>query len=175
MVNFLKVLDVKSPIRKEGNVGFDFFVPEYNDEFNTLFKAKNPDISIEKPDSKHEFYYMRVAPHTSICIPSGIKSSMPDNEVLIAFNKSGIALLRHLDTGACVIDPSYQGMLHMHLTNTSNDYIEISCGDKITQFLPFFFDNENGKTFEKDEISEKDFFGKESERGAGAVGSTSTR
>ena len=42
-------------------------------------------------------------------------------------------------------------------------------------FLPFFFDNENGKTFEKDEISEKDFFGKESERGAGAFGSTSTR
>jgi deoxyuridine 5'-triphosphate nucleotidohydrolase len=180
LIKFLKIRDVKSPARTAGNAGFDFFVPNCDSEGAFEEACNNKGCKLEKPDGTHEVPFFRVAPHTSVCIPSGIKSLIPNNEALIAMNKSGIALKRHLDVGACVIDPSYEGEIHMHLTNTSNDFVEISCGDKIVQFVPIVYDSEdaivedaNGDTEGK---KEAEFYkGHNSERGAGGFGSTGTR
>ena len=76
--------DVKLPNRGTNkSAGLDFFIP--NDFVSTVLK-----------------------PNDSIKILSGIKCQIPEGKVLIAFNKSGIAL-KGLAVGACVIDEDYQG------------------------------------------------------------------
>lgn len=195
MVKFLKTRNVKNPAREAGNVGFDFFIPEYDEAFERDFKAKNPDLSIEKPDNTHEHYYVRIPPHKSICVPSGIHSLLPENEALIASNKSGVALKKQLVRGAELIDPNYQGEIHLHLINTSPDYKEVSLGDKLVQFIPFVFDNEvevtevgpnrnelvDDKLLSHDDfdanVKASDFYKdmKFTNRGFGMAGSTGTR
>ena len=41
-------------------------------------------------------------------IPSGIKVRLPDNHVLIGFNKSGMSVKYGLHVGACVVDKIIQ-------------------------------------------------------------------
>lgn len=142
MVKFLKTRNVKNPAREPGNVGFDFFIPEYDEAFERDFAAKNPELKIEKPDATHEHYFVRIPPHKSICVPSGIHSLLPENEALIASNKSGVALKKQLVRGAELIDPNYTGEIHLHLINTSGDFREVNLGDKLVQFIPFVFDND---------------------------------
>lgn len=195
MVKFLKTRNVKSPAREAGNVGFDFFIPEYDEAFERDFNAKNPGLAIEKPDNTHEHYFVRIPPHKSICVPSGIHSLLPENEALIASNKSGVALKKQLVRGAELIDPNYQGEIHLHLINTSADYKEVFLGDKLVQFIPFVFDNEvevtevgpdrnelvDDKLLSHDDfdanIKASDFYKdmKFTNRGAGMAGSTGTR
>lgn len=190
MVKFFKTRDVKSPDRKPGNVGFDFFIPEYNEVFERDFKAKNPTLEINKPDSTHEFYYVRIPPHTAINVPSGIHSYLPENEALIASNKSGVAIKKNLIRGAELIDPNYQGEIHLHLLNVSNDYKEVNLGDKLVQFIPFVFDNDVAEVVEGPKrtldtahddfdatVITNDFYKdfKFNNRGAGMAGSTGTR
>lgn len=181
MIKFLKIRDVKSPAREAGNAGFDFFVPNYNDLFDEdCRKAGYPlNKSIE---SNGEAAFFRLAPHSSVCIPSGIKARISNGEALIAMNKSGVALKRHLDIGACVIDPSYEGEIHIHLTNTSDDFVKIECGDKIVQFVPIDYDEQEASIVDGlqdgklDEKVEAEFYdGHNSKRGTGGFGSTGTK
>lgn len=190
MVKFLKTRDVKSPERKLGNVGFDFFIPNFNEVFERDFKAKNPTLNIEKPDATHADYYIRIPPHVAINVPSGIHSFLATDEALIASNKSGIAIKKNLIRGAELIDPNYQGEIHLHLINASNDFKEVMLGDKLVQFIPFKFDNETEVTVEDPmrtlDLPHDDFDAKIlsnefytnfgfSNRGAGMAGSTGTR
>jgi dUTPase len=190
MVKFLKTRDVKSPERKLGNVGFDFFIPNFNEVFERDFKAKNPTLNIEKPDATHADYYIRIPPHVAINVPSGIHSFLAPDEALIASNKSGIAIKKNLIRGAELIDPNYQGEIHLHLINVSNDFKEVMLGDKLVQFIPFKFDNETEITVEGPmrtlDLPHDDFDAKIlsnefytnfgfSNRGAGMAGSTGTR
>lgn len=110
-IKFKKVRDVKSPTRGTAlSAGLDFYVPNY-------------------------FGTMALHPGSSIKIPSGIIVEIPQDTVLIGFNKSGVAVKKNLQIGACVIDADYQGEVHLHLTNVGNFVAKIEPGEKIAQFL----------------------------------------
>lgn len=188
MVKFLKTRQVKNPKRDVGNVGFDFFIPEYNEVFERDFMAKNPTLRILPPDEFNDKYHVDIPPHEAINVPSGIHSFLPEDEALIAANKSGVAQKKRLIRGAELIDPNYQGEIHMHVINTSNENKCVNLGEKLVQFIPFKFDNEVETTVEgpmrtldetadefADKVNSGDFYKdlKFSNRGAGAFGSTS--
>ena len=140
-----KIRDVKTPTRgTQGSAGIDFYVP--NDYPNSL---------------------RRVAPGERFFIPSGIKANVPEGYALIAMNKSGVALKKGLMVGACVVDSDYQGEIHLHLVNTSNDDVTIEAGEKLTQFLLIPVDH-----CVVNVVNESDLFSHESDRGAGGFGST---
>ena len=140
-IKFVKVKNVKSPTRgTEQSAGIDFFIP---DEFETMV----------------------LLPGESCFI-----ASLPIGHVLIAFNKSGIAVKKNLHVGACVVDEDYQGELHLNLTNTGNQPQIIERGDKITQFvlLPVNYATPV-------EVEPKNLYTKKSKRGDGGFGSTGTK
>ena len=108
-----------------------------------------------------------VWPGQSVCIPSGIKANVPEGFALIAFNKSGVALNKGLDVGACVVDEDYQGEIHLHLTNVSREKLRLQAGEKIVQFvlLPVNY-------AQVEVVDEGSLFDEETERGSGGFGST---
>lgn len=101
----------------------------------------------------------------SVLIPSGIKAQVPRGYALIAFNKSGVATKQGLMVGACVVDEDYEGEIHLHMTNTSNQNQMIKSGQKLVQFilLPVNYDNVE----EVSELSSRNTL-----RGEGGFGST---
>jgi dUTP pyrophosphatase len=140
-----KVREVKTPTRgTDGSAGIDFYVP--NDY------PKNLCI---------------IHPGTRCFIPSGIKANVPEGFALVAFNKSGVALKKQLLVGAAVVDSDYQGEIHLHLVNTSNRVVEISPGEKLTQFLLLPVDHGPVNL-----VDENDLYSEKSERGGGGFGST---
>ena len=139
-LQFQRVRDVKAPQRgTSGSAGIDFFVPD-------------------------DFENKRLWPGDDINIPSGIKCKIPHGYALIAFNKSGVAL-KGLQVGACVVDEDYQGEVHLHVYNRTNETVLITPGDKLVQFVlvPVLY----ADLKEVDEIEWS-----ASERGTGAFGST---
>lgn len=143
-LKFSKVREVKDPIRGTNkSAGIDFFVP-----------SEQPDITLD--------------PNQSVLIPSGIKVRVPLGHALIAFNKSGVAVKQGLYVGACVIDEDYQGEVHIHVTNVSNNATLIVPNQKLVQFLlvPVYY--ADIEELDLDEL----YAGMDSERGIGGFGST---
>lgn len=162
MLKYYKVFDVKSPSRgTTRSAGIDFYVPEFTEEFKKLFIEKNPTIAY---DSSQICLY----PHERVNIPSGIKAEIPEGYALIAFNKSGIATKLGLDIGASVVDEDYTGMIHISLTNTTNNLIRINYGQKIVQFILIPVNYAGLLEVDSEDI----LFTRASERGAGGFGST---
>lgn len=164
MINFNKIRDVKDPTRRVGNdAGFDFYVPSNNERFAKDFIAKNEfaglnDEGIVVPAGK------------DVMIPSGIKTKFENDIALVAMNKSGVASKQKLIVGACVIDSSYQGEVHLHLFNMSDKDVLIPFGQKVVQFVPYKIDINQYMVF--DGKTDEEFFDGESVRGAGGFGST---
>ncbi len=104
---------------------------DLSDDNNTLIKF----------DEESGENYFLMTPHSKILIPSGIKTRMNgpisknDNYALIAFNKSGVASKLGLDIGACVIDYTYEGEIHINLINTSTKSVRIYENMKAAQFI----------------------------------------
>lgn len=170
-MKFFRDRDVAFPERKlEVNAGYDFFVPAFDEKFINDFKVKNElDISRNKVEITSE--KIIVHPRGHVNIPSGIHSLMPDNIVLTMSNKSGVSLKRNLDVGACIVDSSYEGEIHLNLTNTSDFDVEIEPGDKIVQGVPYYIDMTPSHNIEG--ITLEEFYaGHSKARGAGAFGST---
>ena len=139
-----KVREVKTPSRGTSlSAGIDFYVP-------------------------YDFKGTVLIPNKSIVIPSGIVALVPKGHALIAFNKSGIAINKDLQVGACVVDEDYQGEIHIHLTNIGKKVRVIDPGDKIVQFIliPILYD-----AIEVVDL----LFSSETERGSGWKGSTGTK
>jgi dUTP pyrophosphatase len=136
------VRDVKVPSRGTSkSAGIDFFVP-------------------------NDFEKISLFPGDSILIPSGVKVQVPEGHALIAFNKSGIATKSRLAVGASVVDEDYEGELHLHLYNTSqNKIVQIEPGMKITQFILIPVNYQNVQIV-------NEFESRQSERGSGGFGST---
>lgn len=186
MIKFLKVRDVASPEREEGNAGFDFFVPEINEKFIEDCAAegkKNPAAECHIMTDADGVKYILVKPHERVSIPSGIKSYLSLGMPLASYglemdlyveNKSGIATKKGLDVGACEIDPNYQGEIHLSLTNTSEKDICIKAKDKITQLVPRVYCTGNAVIIDSlDPEADKFWDGfKYSNRGEGGFGST---
>ena len=143
-----KIRNVKTPTRGTvGSAGIDFYVPD--DYPNSL---------------------CRINPGDRFFIPSGIKANVPKGYALIAFNKSGVALKKGLMVGACVVDSDYQGEIHLHLVNTSDQPVTIEAGDKLTQFLLVPVNHCAVEVVDVDEL-----FYEETTRGAGGFGSTGVK
>jgi dUTP pyrophosphatase len=145
-IRFSKVRSVKSPNRGTNlSAGIDFYVPD-------------------------DFRSRDVMPNESVLVPSGIKVEVPEGHALIAFNKSGVAVKKSLVMGACVVDEDYQGEVHLHLINVGHERVNVSPGDKLAQFLlmPVNY-------AEPCEVPLENLYDEETERGAGAFGSTGVR
>ena len=173
MVELLKTTKypVKTPKFNVGSdAGIDFFVPAYSEGFLAAFQEKNPGKEIVK--NKDDKYVIRVEPHGDVNIPSGIYSKFPSNIARIGANKSGIASKKKLVYGAHVIDASYQGIIHLHMINTSNEWQEIPLDEKIVQFIPTVIDV-SGVTVTEN-IEPENWFTEKTIRGDGGFGSTGT-
>ena len=178
-MQFIKVRDVKSPIRDvEENAGIDFYIPENNESFKEALFKVNPkieDIATKGYASPMSVYFnsntgvISIAPHKSVIIPTGIKSKFGPELALIANNKSGVATKKQLIFGASVIDCGYQGEWHIHLINTSDLYQEVACGEKAIQFIPHLISTDPVEILD---LSEEDFYTKKTNRGTGWQGST---
>ena len=166
-IKLLKVREVKDPQRRDGDAGIDIFVPEKTDEFARALAIKNKIVMLSEAGDG-----IKVNPHESILIPTGIKSEFDSSLALVAFNKSGIATKTGLIVGACVIDSSYQGEWHVHLINTTNEVQVVKFGQKITQFVPLQIGVDKLKVSNIKDVSEDEFFLGTTERGAGGFGST---
>lgn len=140
-VQFTKIRDVKSPNRANSNdAGMDFFIPNFSEEFLTDLQKKNENNKVAYKltttnDGKKDLEII-IAPFSQINIPSGIKVNILDkNTYLDANNKSGVATKYRLIVGAKVVDADYQGEVHLNLINTSDEYITLTSGQKIVQFI----------------------------------------
>lgn len=163
MIEFLKVRNVKDPIRDVNeNAGIDFFIPEKSEELDAEIKAFNGRIGIH--DS-----YLTIPPQEDILIPAGIMSKFDKNIALIANNKSGVSTKNKLIFGASVIDSSYQGEWHLHLINWSNKEQRIEYGKKIIQFIPTVISLDEHKMFNG---TAEEFFTVKTNRGPDGFGST---
>lgn len=166
MIKFLKVRDVKDPIRDVNeNAGIDFFIPEKSDSLIAAIVAFNPNITFSDNT-------IIIPPHEDVKIPAGIKSVFDKNIAFIAANKSGVATKNKLIFGAQVIDSSYQGEWNIHLINWSKQEQRIEFGKKIIQFIPTIISNEEHTVEDLLFTTEEEFFPEKTNRGAGGFGST---
>lgn len=141
-----KIRNVKTPERGTPlSAGLDFFVPN---------------------DFPGEHFLL---PGDAVNIPSGIKVKVPHGFALVFMNKSGVAVKKGLQVGACVVDEDYQGEVHLHVRNTSTDVQSIKPGEKLVQALLIPVDYCGVEVVNVDELYEEG-----TQRGEGGFGSTGT-
>ena len=195
MIKFFLTRDVAAPERENGNAGFDFFVPKFNEAFNLTCEKeaeKNPKAGCYFKIDENGKEYIDFPAGSRVCIPSGVKSYLSLSMPLISYglqmdlyveNKSGVATKKGLDVGACEIDPSYKGEIHLSLTNASKEDVRIYEDDKITQLVPRVYVTDEAQIFtdvnfdpEKG-IAEDQFWEgfTYDNRGSGWAGSTGTK
>lgn len=185
MVKFLKTTKypVKAPIAdyrdNAYNAGIDGFIPTNTQEFRDALREKNPDLTmvygIEQPNSITGSYFdaetgiFEIAPGEDVLIPSGLYAQLEPNSMLLDLNKSGIATKKKLAVGACVIDVSYQGIIHYHVYNFSKKPTIFKCDEKIVQMvqIPVLTGMEVEEGIEPEE-----FYKEKTDRGSGGFGST---
>lgn len=165
MLKFLKQGTVKNPQREFGNAGIDFFVPSFSSKtIDDIQKANIHPISILNKR-------ICIPPHTDILIPTYFSVLMDANIALIAQNKSGIAKNKNLVIGASVVDASYEGIIHIHVINVSNNEQYIDFDQKLVQFVPFYINTEDIDIIEN--IDKSEFYKDHHfSRGSGGFGST---
>ena len=195
MIKFFLTRDVAAPERENGNAGFDFFVPKFNEAFKLTCEKeaeKNPKAGCYFKIDENGKEYIDFPAGSRVCIPSGVKSYLSLSMPLISYglqmdlyveNKSGVATKKGLDVGACEIDPSYKGEIHLSLTNASKEDVRIYEDDKITQLVPRVYVTDEAQIFtdvnldpEKG-IAEDQFWEgfTYDNRGSGWAGSTGTK
>lgn len=142
-----KIRNVKTPVRGTSlSAGLDFFVPN---------------------DFPGEHFLL---PGDAVNIPSGIKVKVPHGFALVFMNKSGVAVKKGLQVGACVVDEDYQGEVHLHVRNTSTEVQSIKPGEKLVQALLIPVDYCDVEVVNVDELYEEGT----TQRGEGGFGSTGT-
>lgn len=160
-IKIFKVREVRTPERgTPGSAGIDFFVPE-------------------------RFEPALLFPGMDILIPSGIVAKIPEGHMLIAANKSGVAVTGNamkaaglpvkpnalpstLLVGAEVVDEDFQGEIFLHVVNVGPQSVEIVPGMKLEQLIlvPVTY-----AAVDQAESMEELFDG-QTERGSGCLGST---
>jgi dUTP pyrophosphatase len=94
MIYFTKVRNVKNISgNRDEDAGYDFYIPT---DWNN---GKDYKLYVGE----------------QINIPSGIKIYLKKSTMFLMLNKSGVALKKGLSVGACVIDESYRGEIHINL------------------------------------------------------------
>ncbi|MBQ2395869.1 MAG: hypothetical protein II304_02335 [Bacteroidales bacterium] len=195
MIKFFLTRDVAAPAREDGNAGFDFFVPKFNEAFKSTCAKEaesNPKAGCYFKVDENGKEYIDLPAGNRVCIPSGVKSYLSLSYPLLSYglqmdlyveNKSGVATKYGLDVGAAEIDPSYKGEIHLSLTNNSSDDYRIYPDMKITQLVPRVYVTDEPRIFtdvnvdpEKG-IAEDQFWSgfTYNNRGEGGFGSTGER
>lgn len=152
MIKLFVCGDVTPPKRNCGqDAGIDFFVPNLTEKFIqdlTEINKGHPYTwglvgapSYNENDT-NEGVFIYVPPHSDILIPTYVRAYIPSNEAILMTNKSGVATKHKLVIGADTVDSSYEGIIHIHLINSSNSMRFIGFGDKIAQGVPIVVDNE---------------------------------
>ena len=125
-------------------------------------------------DAGMDFFYcpedpilLGIEPGQSVLLPTGIKMEVPPGHMLQIMNKSGVASKRSLVTGACVVDEGYTGEIFVNLHNIGNKTNFIESGQKVAQGV--FVQISKPSLVE---IFEDSIYDSETNRGAGALGST---
>lgn len=134
-----KLTDVELPKKAhESDAGFDFYLPK---DLSYIEKnGKNIKISLHTETDKltGDKYFINsieVAPHKSVLLPMGIKTSLPEGYAMVFFNRSGIASKKHLLRGACVVDFGYTGQIFVNLNNVSDETQYLIPGEKLIQAM----------------------------------------
>ena len=165
---------VKPPeIGHKGDAGIDFFVPFYTPSFvRDVLKINPDDAAFFSVDANQE-KILKVNPHRSVLIPSGVYVNFSVNRpmALIAHNKSGIASSKSLDVLACVVDQTYQGEVHIHLHNNRNQEVVIKQAEKIVQYIRHHIDV--SPIYKVDSMEE--LYEVSTPRGKGGFGSTNKK
>lgn len=142
-----KIRKVKTPVRGTPlSAGLDFFVP---DDF---------------PGTHY------LVPGDAINVPSGIKVKVPHGYALVFMNKSGVAVKKGLQVGACVVDEDYQGEVHLHVRNTTPEVQSIQPGEKLVQALLIPVSYEGIEEV----LDPLELYEEKTQRGEGGFGSTGT-
>lgn len=119
-----RLRDVKLPTKAyENAAGFDFYIP------NSFKKVEEAEEHVEELT---DWDYQTIYSHTSLFIPSGLMIKMHPDWFLKFENKSGMAK-KGLMVGCSIVDPDYQGEIHINLWNISGRSITFKPGDKIVQ------------------------------------------
>ena len=142
-MNISIIRDVKPPSRAtDKSAGIDFYVPN-----NYI------------PEDIH--------PGEFVLIPSGVRTRMPENSMLMAANKSGVCTNTGLIVGAQVIDEDYTGEIHLHLMNVGDTITSVAPGEKVVQFIivPVSYESINV-------VPNTQLFAGATKRGEGNFGST---
>jgi dUTP pyrophosphatase len=111
--------------------------------------------------------FVAIEPSMSVLLQTGLKIEVPEGHMLEVKNKSGVASQKQLIAGASVIDSGYDGEVFVNLHNIGYRIELIKPGQKIAQavLIPVVLP-------ELEEIYEDNIYGRETSRGAGALGST---
>ena len=145
--------------------------------------AKLP-LRVHKADAGMDLFYcpngerkdvvvrggLAIPPTESKLLPTGIRLEVPYGHMLEVKNKSGIASKKKLITGACVVDPGYNGELYVNLHNIGLQTQYIHPGDKIAQavLIPIVHCG-------IEEVFDPEILNIDSTRGMGGFGSTGDR
>lgn len=170
MIKFFLTRDVAAPARENGNAGFDFFVPKFNEAFKSTCAKEaesNPKAGCYFKVDEDGKEYIDLPAGNRVCIPSGVKSYLSLAYPLLSYglqmdlfveNKSGVATKYGLDVGAAEIDPSYKGEIHLSLTNNSPDDYRIYPDMKITQLVPRVYVTDEARIYKEGDIPEEEFW-----------------
>lgn len=152
-----RLRDVQLPSRSyDFAAGWDFYIPDN-------FRFLSPTY-LHKYQA-HVNWESKVIPsRRALFIPSGLRIEMQKGWALRFENKSGVAL-RGLLVGATIVDQDYQGEIHLHVWNVSQDDIVIKAGQKILQGIFF-------QTHEIELKESTELFSQPSARGKNGFGST---
>jgi dUTP pyrophosphatase len=111
---------------------------------------------------------IKIAPHTTVKIGTGLAVQPPEGYFGAIFARSGLATKRGLRPANCVgvADEDYRGEYMVALHNDSNEYCVVEPNERIAQlvFLPYM-------DIEFEEVNSLS----ETERGTGGFGSTGTK
>ena len=128
------------------------------------------DLNPANVDFKHMEYSgdcfdrVHIAPHETIKLPTGWAFQPPEGYMLQILQRSGLASKGLIPLGG-ILDEDYTGEVIVIMLNTTDKYLSINNGDRISQMAirPYY----QGEFEEVDELDE-------TERGDGAFGSTGT-
>ena len=185
MIRFYKIRDVKSPARNAGaDMGFDYFVPNYSEEFCNELKEVNkysdyPEEMVKALNLNSGSLLsitengIDIPPNSQVRIPSGIKTRFPENIGLVYTDKSGTALKKHLIVTSKAIDHSYTGEANIVMTNVGRFPVHVNYGEKIVQAVPYLIDYKEHTIDSTETMTEEAFYeGFETTRNANGFGST---
>lgn len=154
---FEKLREVQTPTRSyENAAGWDFYIP-------SNFRFLKPQYLLNF-QAHTNWESMTIPPQRALFVPSGLRIQMQKGWALRFENKSGIAT-RGLLVGATIVDQDYQGEVHLHLWNVSQNDVTIKSGQKILQGI--FFETHDIELKESDEL-----FSSPSARGKKGFGSS---